>query len=65
MMAKIVDAVEVERHFDSLAGSYDRIKKEKNSYYYRALIETVRAIVPPGKKVLDIGTGTGEILKEI
>jgi ubiquinone/menaquinone biosynthesis C-methylase UbiE len=65
MASKIVDAGSVEKHFDSLADSYDKIKKEKNGYYYQSLIRAVREVVPPGKKILDIGTGTGEILNAL
>ena len=65
MPAKIVDAGLVEKHFDALAGSYDKIKKEKNKYYHQALIQAVREVVPPGKRILDIGTGTGEILNAL
>jgi ubiquinone/menaquinone biosynthesis C-methylase UbiE len=65
MAPKIVDADLVEKHFNSLADSYDKIKKEKNSYYYQSLIRAVREVVPPGKKILDIGTGTGEILNAL
>jgi 2-polyprenyl-3-methyl-5-hydroxy-6-metoxy-1,4-benzoquinol methylase len=65
MAAKIVDAELVEKHFDELAGSYDRIKKEKNGFYYRSLMRAVAEVVPPGKRVLDIGTGTGEVLNAL
>jgi ubiquinone/menaquinone biosynthesis C-methylase UbiE len=65
MVPKIVDAGLVEKHFDELADSYDKIKKEKNRYYYQALIRAVREVVPSGKKILDIGTGTGEILNAL
>jgi ubiquinone/menaquinone biosynthesis C-methylase UbiE len=65
MAPKIVDAGLVEKHFDALADSYDKIKKEKNGYYYQSLIRAVAEVVPPGKKILDIGTGTGEILNAL
>lgn len=65
MAPKIVDAELVEKHFDKLADSYDKIKKEKNGYYYQSLIRAVSEVVPPGKKILDIGTGTGEILNAL
>jgi ubiquinone/menaquinone biosynthesis C-methylase UbiE len=65
MAARIVDSVSVAKHFDGLADSYDKLKKEKNGYYYQSLIRTVAEVVPPGKRVLDIGTGTGEILNAL
>jgi len=65
MAPKIVDAGLVEKHFNALADSYDKIKKEKNNYYYQSLIRAVGEVVPPGKKILDIGTGTGEILNAL
>ncbi len=65
MSLKIVEESRVESHFDSLAASYDQIKKEKNGYYYQCLIQTIAEVVPSGKKVLDIGTGTGEILNAL
>lgn len=65
MPQKTVDAVLVEKHFDSLADAYDEIKKEKNGFYYHCLIQTVAEAVPTGKNVLDIGTGTGEILNAL
>jgi ubiquinone/menaquinone biosynthesis C-methylase UbiE len=65
MAPKIVDAGLVEKHFDGLADSYDKIKKEKSGFYYQSLIRAVREVVPPGKRILDIGTGTGEILNAL
>ncbi len=55
---------EVRRHFDALAGDYDRWK-EKSSYYYRLLAELHRELVPPGASVLEIGCGTGTILASL
>lgn len=52
---------EVRDHFDSLALSYDSIK-EKNSFYHDTLKQILRQTLPPGKRVLEIGTGTGEML---
>ena len=52
---------EVKGHFDALAPDYDRIKW-KNRYYYRSLNKFIAQAIPPGKKVLEIGTATGELL---
>jgi len=59
---KPVDAGTVQRHFDALAADYDRIKR-KNRYYYDLLQKSIAATIPPGRRVLEIGTATGEILR--
>ncbi len=51
----------VMEHFDSLADTYDSLKR-KNWYYYENLKRIVRRFIPPRSKVLEIGTATGEIL---
>lgn len=55
---------EVSRHFDKMANDYDRWKK-KSWYYYQNLKRLVREHIPPGKKVLEIGCGTGDILANL
>lgn len=52
---------QVKKHFDLLAESYDFWKK-KNAYYYTSVKEVFRSFIPPGKKILDMGCGTGDIL---
>ncbi len=44
----------VQRHFDVIAGDYDKWKK-KNAYYYNGIKSFVRRIVRPGSNVLEIG----------
>ncbi|MCM8789824.1 MAG: glycosyltransferase [Candidatus Omnitrophica bacterium] len=56
-----MDKETVRKHFDLIAKDYDEWKK-KNSYYYNELKSFIRRIVRPKSSVLDIGTGTGEIL---
>lgn len=56
-----VDGNAVRRHFDSLAGDYDTIKK-KNWYYSSSLKKFIAELIPPGSRVLEIGTATGEVL---
>lgn len=50
--------------FDTLASS---IKKWRllNHYYYTQLARLLTFLVPPGRRVLEIGCGTGELLHEV
>jgi len=52
---------DVQQHFDSIASNYDYWKK-KNAYYYITIKNFISRIIPPGKRVLEVGCGTGEIL---
>jgi ubiquinone/menaquinone biosynthesis C-methylase UbiE len=61
---KHVDARVVQSHFDALAPEYDAIKR-KNSYYHELLKRSIAETVPPGRRVLEIGTATGEILNSL
>jgi 2-polyprenyl-3-methyl-5-hydroxy-6-metoxy-1,4-benzoquinol methylase len=54
----------VQRHFDQIAVEYDRWK-ERAQYYYQAVKAAVAEIVPPGRRVLEVGCGTGDILASI
>ena len=54
----------VRRHFDELADVYDA-GKDRQSYYYDALVRIFRGHIPPGSSVLDVGCGTGTILKRL
>jgi glycosyltransferase involved in cell wall biosynthesis/ubiquinone/menaquinone biosynthesis C-methylase UbiE len=52
------------QHFDELASS--TIKwREKNKYYHAELLKLLAFIVPPHKKILEIGCGSGELLDEL
>lgn len=46
-------------HFNTLSSVYD-IKKPE--YYYRLIKKFYSEIIPPGKNIIDIGCGTGEML---
>lgn len=58
------EASHVREHFDEIAPGYDALKK-RNSYYYENLQAFIAELIPPGRRVLDIGTGTGEILNRL
>ena len=51
----------LQSHFDSLADQRRRFK-QKNRYYYDAQTASYRFLIPPGKRVLELGCGTGELL---
>jgi len=51
----------VAAHFDSYAEARDGWK-EKNRYYHEQLSVLARQLVPPGKRVLELGCGTGDLL---
>jgi SAM-dependent methyltransferase len=51
-------------HFDRVAPDYDRWK-EKAHRYYAALKTSLREIVPPRSRVLEVGCATGDILASL
>lgn len=52
---------EIKKRFNELANH--RVKwKEKNRYYYDDQLRYIRFLVPEGKKVLELGCGTGDLL---
>jgi SAM-dependent methyltransferase len=53
--------ISVVGHFDSIAGEYDEWKR-RNWYYQSQLIDLIRRHVPPGRRVVEYGCGTGDIL---
>jgi SAM-dependent methyltransferase len=55
---------EVRRHFESLAPEYDRLKR-RNAYYNGYLARWCRALVPPGRRVLEVGSGRGDVLDAV
>jgi 2-polyprenyl-3-methyl-5-hydroxy-6-metoxy-1,4-benzoquinol methylase len=55
---------EISEHFNKISNQYD-VWKKKNWYYYQNLKKLVRLYIPSGKNVLEIGTGTGDILASL
>jgi SAM-dependent methyltransferase len=51
----------VEAVFDAQAGVRARWKK-KNSYYYKKIIATYRFLIPAGARIIEIGSGDGDLL---
>ena len=56
--------VDIKKHYNALAEERDRYLK-KNSYYYSLLYKQYRYFVPKGKKVLEVGCATGELLNAL
>ena len=54
----------VGSHFDSVAPDYDRWKAKAHRYY-DALKTSLREIVPPGSRVVEVGCATGDILASL
>jgi len=57
----VLETQEVKRHFEEIAEQYD-YWKDKNKYYYEEIKRFLRSQIPPAKKVLDVGCGTGSLL---
>ena len=55
---------EIKNHFDRLAGSREHWTR-KNWYYYRSLINLFSFLIPTGKRILEIGCGTGNLLAHL
>jgi len=54
----------VGSHFDRVAPDYDQWKTKAHRYY-DALKTSLREIVPPGSRVLEVGCATGDILASL
>ena len=54
----------VEKHFDKIAVNYDIYTKKRN-LHYSTLKELLGNLIPPKKRVLEIGCGTGDLLASI
>lgn len=54
----------VQQHYDDVADLYDsRYDRSRGRAYYRHICRHVIARIPPGKRILDLGCGTGLFLK--
>src|SRR5439155_20100461 len=51
----------VRSHFDRLAPDMHRWRR-KSWYYHRDIEAFTRFVIPPGSSVLELGSGTGELL---
>lgn len=54
----------VEKHFDEIAVNYDIYTKKRNLHYL-TLKKFLGDLIPSGKKVLEIGCGTGDLLASL
>ena len=54
----------VAKHFDEIAPEYDQWK-EKAHYYYSTVKALLAETVPPGRRVCEVGCGTGDVLASL
>ncbi len=55
---------QVRAHYDRLAGARDRWSA-RNRVYHAYIEDRLRTIVPAGSAVLELGTGTGDLLRAL
>lgn len=55
---------DIMAHYNSLVPSRDHYIR-KNQYYYSLLFKHYQYFIPKGKKVLEVGCGTGELLNAL
>jgi ubiquinone/menaquinone biosynthesis C-methylase UbiE len=53
-----------EIHFDKIAARYDYYKN-KSSFYYTNLKKLLGSLIPKGKRVFEVGCGTGDLLNNL
>jgi SAM-dependent methyltransferase len=60
----VMSVTNTAAHYDSLAPLRDRYRA-RNKYYYSLLHKEYRYLIPAGKKVLEVGCSTGELLNDL
>ncbi|MBL8012265.1 MAG: glycosyltransferase [Candidatus Omnitrophica bacterium] len=56
--------LEIKQHYDALAPERDKYRA-RNKYYYSLLEQQYRYLIPEGKKVLEVGCSTGDLLNTL
>lgn len=54
----------IEKFYDNIASKNDYWRK-KNSYYHKKIVDLYKFLIPKGKKIIEIGSGTGELLAKL
>src|ERR1700678_1907604 len=61
---RVAHNAKVRAHFDALADDYLDLKR-LNAFYNDYLIRWTMALVPPRRRVLDVGCGRGDVLAAV
>lgn len=54
----------IKSHFDALAPE-KHLWRQKNAYYYEAQLAVFRFLIPPGKRILELGCGSGDLISAL
>jgi len=56
--------IQIRKHFDTIAKTYDSYKKDK-PYYLGAILYSLNKVIKPKSNIFDYGGGTGNILSAL
>jgi ubiquinone/menaquinone biosynthesis C-methylase UbiE len=62
--SKMGSKTPVEKHFDEVASKYDYYTK-KRGLHYTTLKKLLSTLIPGGKRVFEVGCGTGDLLASL
>ena len=55
---------EIQEYFDQVAPSWEHWQR-KNDFYHAAMRDLIGGMIPPGSRVLEVGSGVGDLLASL